>query len=203
MKKPHLPKTAPKKTGKRGIGPLDPEKDFDTPTKKPVQAELLKVPEEKKQVVANDRILAHYVKPHFQKKKAGDRTISLELSFFLTEEHEEHIPKQIREDWKFMQRRGKKRLDIIDVPGQVVKFWLTSDDKEEALVLPAAKVTHVSLQVVEAKGTGQKQKVIRLSFRLEVKMTADVGRFAEWNYGEALWIVMHETQESLFDEEEE
>jgi hypothetical protein len=28
----HLPKTAPKKTGKAGIKPLDPEEDFDVPT---------------------------------------------------------------------------------------------------------------------------------------------------------------------------
>jgi hypothetical protein len=30
----HLPKQAPKKTGKRGIQPLDPVADFDTPVKK-------------------------------------------------------------------------------------------------------------------------------------------------------------------------
>ena len=42
-KKPedHLPKKAPKKTGRKGIGPLDPEKDFDQPVKKERQPELL------------------------------------------------------------------------------------------------------------------------------------------------------------------
>jgi len=45
-KKPedHLPKRPPKKTGKRGIKPLDEKEDFDTPVKKePHQPELLKV----------------------------------------------------------------------------------------------------------------------------------------------------------------
>jgi hypothetical protein len=38
--KGHLPKTAPKRTGKRGVGPLDPEEDFDQPVRKPRQARL-------------------------------------------------------------------------------------------------------------------------------------------------------------------
>ena len=173
------------------------------PSPKQPQGELLSVPEEKAPAVVNERILTHYVKPRFSKTKAGDRTIGLEFSFWLTDEHEELIPKVVREGRKFMARKGMKRLDLIDVPPQFAKFWLTSDDKEEALTLPAARVTHVSLSVIEQKGAGQAQKIIRLSFRLEVKMTADVGRFAEWNYGEALWLFMGDTQETLWDEEED
>jgi hypothetical protein len=35
VKKPedHLPKKAPKRTGKKGVGPLDAKEDFDTPVK--------------------------------------------------------------------------------------------------------------------------------------------------------------------------
>ena len=39
-----LPKHPPKKTGKRGVKPLDTETDFNEPTTKPVQGELLNPP---------------------------------------------------------------------------------------------------------------------------------------------------------------
>lgn len=192
----HLPKQAPKRTGKAGIKPLDNEESE--------QAELLKMPEQPKPpAVQGNKILAHFIRPHFRKTKAGERLIALELSFPLTDAHEEFIPKAVRDGWKFMAKKGNKRLDIVDVPNQFARFYLASDDKSEALILPVSQITHVSLAVVKQTGTGAATKVIRFSFRLEVKMSAEVGRFADANFDESFWLEMAETQETLFDEDGE
>jgi hypothetical protein len=195
-----------KKTGKRGPRPLDVVKDFDTPTKKkeePAQKALLEVPvEEKVPAVVKDKMRVNYVRPHFERLKSGTRTIALEISFALTDAHDDLLPKRIKEGWTFMTKKGYKRLDIIEVPGQRAAFFM-APDMEEAVVLPAAKVTHTSLQVIEETGSGKEKKVIRLSFRLQVEMSHEVAKFAEWHFGDELYMRMHETQEELFDEGED
>jgi hypothetical protein len=201
--------TPPKKTGKKGIGPpLDVVKDFDTPVKKDVketdQKALLEMPvAEKSPAVVGKKIRVNYVRPHFDRVKSGKRTVALEISFALVDAHDKLLPKRITDGWNFMTKRGNKRLDLVDVPGQRALFFLTSDDKEEICVLPAAKISHVSLQVIEESGTGKAKKVIRLSFRLQVEISNSVAKFAEFNFGQELYMEMHETQEELFDEGEE
>lgn len=196
----------PKRTGKRGIGPVDPVEDFEQPVKvaPAAQQELLTPPEpEAVPAVQGDRMMVQYVRPIFQKSKKGNRIIMLELSLPVTEEHQDLLPRVVREGWKFVGKNGNKRLDIVDVPNQLARFWLTNDDKDEVLTLPIAQVSHVSLQSVEARGAGKKQKHIRLSFRLSVPLSKEVARFSEWNYGDSLWLYMAESQEELFPEGEE
>lgn len=214
----HLPdkKNAPKRTGKAGIKPpLDAKEDFDQPTRKDAaagaeveargdQPELLETPKEKKPVVVKDRFEVSYLKPIFSKMpKTGDKLISLQMSLALNEEHKVPgiMPKMIAEAWKFIAKHGRKQITLVDVPGQNVRIYLTSDDKEEQIGMPVVKMVNVSLAVIQKKGEGEALKVIRLQFRIQVPFSREVAKFAESNYGSKFWIEMHQTQEELFDEE--
>lgn len=219
--------TPAKRTGKKGITlvnadrpsgkdaaageGLDKDKDFDKPLTKPgtpaaeeakQQGELIQVDDnEKNPAVVGEKIKATYVKPHFDLMKGGDRIVALEVSFPLTEDHDGLLPKKVKQGWDFI-KKGYPRLDVDDIAGQKVAFYMTHDDDEEILVLPAAKVSHASLRVVEETGTGAAKEVIRFSFRLGVKLTKEVAHFAEWNYGNIVYMEMADSQEKLFDEEE-
>jgi hypothetical protein len=208
MKKKHpaesLPKKYPKKTGKRGVKPLDPKEDFDQPIRKEPEGSLLAEQPPQPSVVGN-RIKAHYLKPIFSKATKGERLLAMHMTFPLTEEHTEDslLPKAVREAWAFISKHGRKRLDLVGIPGQRATFYLTPDIDDAKLVLPAAKIINVSLAVVQKKGEGESQKVIRLSFRLQVPVSHEVAKFAELNYGNDFWIHLEETEEPLFDEDDD
>jgi hypothetical protein len=201
----------PKKTGKRGIGPapLDEVKDFDQPVKKesvaPAQEGSLLAEQPPKPTVVGDRIQMHFLKPTFSKTKKGVRLVALHLSFALTEEHtsDSLLPKGIRESWEVISKHGRKKLDLVGIPGQRAVFYMTHDIDDAKLTLPAAEVTNVSLAVIQKKGDGEAQKFIRLSFRLQVPVTHEVEKFAVLNYGADWWIQLEETDEPLFGEEDE
>lgn len=207
-------KGKPMKKGKKAKNPpLDPHADFDTPTRRPAkkakkrdpaQRTLIQMPAgEPKTLVQDERMAASYVKPHFDRNKKGDRFVSLEVSMHLTKDHDGMMPKQIEQGWDFLGKEGYKRLDVIGVKQHAVKFFLTSKDTDPALEIPAAKVTHVSLQVIEEKGTGKANKIIRLSFRLKVQLSRDVAHFSEWNFGDNYWLEMVEAQGNLLEDTEE
>ena len=80
---------------------------------------------------------------------------------------------------------------------------MTQDIDDVKLVLPAAEMTNVSLAVIQKKGDGQAQKIIRLSFRLQVPVSHEVERFAVSNYGNDWWLQLEETDEPMFEEDEE
>jgi len=147
----------------------------------------------------------HYLKPTFSKTKKGMRLVAIHLSFALTEEHtaDSLLPKGIRESWEVISKQGRKKLDLIGIPGQRAEFFMTQDIDDVKLVLPAAEMTNVSLAVIQKKGDGQAQKIIRLSFRLQVPVSHEVERFAVSNYGADWWLQLEETDEPLFDEDEE
>jgi hypothetical protein len=199
-----LPSKPPKKSGKRGPRPLDPKEDFDQPTKKEAEGSLI-AEQPPQPAVVGSRIKAHYLKPIFSKTTKGERLLAMHMTFPLTEEHtgDSLLPKSVCEGWGFISKHGRKRLDLVGIPGQKATFYLTPDIDDAKLVLPAAKVINVSLAVVQKKGEGEAQKVIRLSFRLQVPVSHEVAKFAELNYGNDFWIKLQETEEPLFDEDDE
>ncbi len=215
-KKSLLPdrKNAPKRTGKRLPPPLDPVSDFETPTRKEPeisgkdkaageQPELLEVREEPKPTVVGDRIEASYLKPIFSKQpKSGDKLISLAMTFALTDEHIEFLPKIVQNGYKVVRKHGSKRFDI-DVPGQTARFFISPNEKEELIGLPAARVVNASLAVIQKKGDGEAIKVISFAFRLQVPFSREVAKFAEINFGQKFWITLVEAEPELFDEEAE
>lgn len=207
----HLPKRAPKKTGKRGVGPknepLDPVKDFESPTKvAPAEPKGSLLAEQPPQpTVVGDRIKMHYLKPSFSASAKGEKLLAMHITLPLTKEHTEDslLPKTIRDAWDVISKHGRKKLDLNGLPGQHVVFYMTPDIDDAKLVLPAAKVTNVSLAVIQKKGEGESQKIIRLSFRLQVPVSHEVEKFAVMNYRSDWWLVMSDTDEPLFDEDED
>ena len=202
----------PKRTGKSNLtlkNALDPEKDFETPTRKepetPAQEGSLLAEQPPQPTVVGQRIRMHYLKPVFSKTAKGERLLAMHMTFPLTEEHTEDslLPKGIREAWDVISKHGRKKLDLMGIPGQRAEFYMAPDIDDVKLTLPAAKVINVSLAVVQKKGEGESQKVIRLSFRLQVPVSHEVAKFAELNFGSEFWVVLTETQEVLFDEDEE
>jgi hypothetical protein len=183
--------------------PLDPAADFKDEQSPAAEAGSLLAEQPPKPTVVGKRIQMHFLKPSFSKTTKGERLLALHMSFALTEEHtaDDLLPEEIREGWKIMSKRGRKRFDI-EVSGQKAVFHLTSDG-EPKLTLPAAKMVDVSIAVVQKKGDGQTETVIRLSFRLQVRVTHDVAEFAELNFGNSFWLTLEDTDEDLFDEEEE
>jgi len=187
---------------------LSARKDFDQPVKKvaPAQRDLLDVHltvKEPEKLVRNSRMSVVYVKPHFDRNKKGSRYVAFEVSQQLTREHDGLLPKPVADAYSDIAKKNRKRVDLINLKAQLAKFFLTHDDREPALTLMGARVSHVSLQVIEEKGTGKANKVIRLSYRLRVPLSRDVAHFAEWNFGDRYWLYMEESQGHLLEEEEE
>lgn len=210
----HLPKRPPLASGKRGIGPkvepLDPVKDFETPTKQEPTQEVeqaeqgsLLAKQPKKAVVVGNRMEIFYDKPVFAKWK-DTVIVALVCTMPVEKEHEDLLPKMVRDAYHDIKKKGRKNLTLkdADLPGQRAVFYLSSDIKEEALVLPAAKLIHVSLADVQRKGEGVSRNVIRLSLRLQVPLSHEVATFAEHNIRNSFWMTLEDTEEGLFDSEE-
>jgi len=153
--------------------------------------------------VVGDRFEVFYIKPIFAKTTKGDITVSLATTVPLENEHDGLLPKIIHDAYKDILKKGRTGMNLNGIPGQHAAFYLTPDIKEESLVLPAAKMTNVSLALVQRKGEGESRKVIRLSFRLQVKLSAEVARFAEHNLANNFWLSLKDSEETLWDEEDE
>jgi hypothetical protein len=209
-------KSAPKRTGKRGIKPLDPKEDFDTPTKLEKLTTLVTKQENDflvgvappKPKVVGDRFEAFYLKPIFAKSAKGDLTVALAFSVALEKEHKDLLPKLVADGYHDVLKKGRKALTLRGVPGQHVEIYLSHDTKESTLTLPAAKVISTTLALVERKGEGAARKVIRFSFRLQVPIPAnsksdDVSYFAERNLQNSFWLKLEDADPKLFEDEAE
>jgi len=198
-----LPERAPKKSGKRGIGPIDPVSDFDKPvTRAPepkgssLQADVPPAPS-----IANGRFKIFYDRPFITKIR--DRIlIALQITVPLEDEHAELLPKIVADAQHDVLKRGRKKIICNGIPAQHVSFFLTSDRKEELLTVPACKMINTNIAIVERKGEGSARKVTRLSFRLQAERSQPLATFAELNLANDFWVEMKESQESLWDEDE-
>lgn len=203
-----LPKKHPKKTGKRGVGPKpdseDTNKKPDGETSQATEAKgsSLLVEQPPKPKVVGDRMEVFYLKPVFTKTPKGDILVAVAITVPIDKEHEELLPKIIADGYKDLLKRGRSTIGFKELPGQRAEFYLSQDIKEETLVLPAAKMINASLALVQRKGEGSARKVVRLSFRLQVKLSREVANFAEHNLQNSFWLSLKETEETLFDEED-
>lgn len=205
-------KNAPKKTGKRGIKPLDPVEDFEKPVTE--QTEMSAGPKGSlladnppKPRVMGDRMQVFYLKPYFAKSAKGNLTVSLAFSVALEKEHKELLPKIVADGYHDILKKGRKGLQLRSIPGQHVQIFLSHDSDDYILELGAAKVTNAALALIERKGEGAARKVIRFSFRLMVPIPKDaksdsVSYFAERNLQNDFWMKLEEAAEKLWDEDE-
>lgn len=200
----HLPKKAPKKTGKGMKPPEDPE-NKETGEESP---ELLEVaPPPPAPVVVEDRFSVSYRKPIFSlAPKTGTKLLALQMAVMLGDEHKKRglLPGIVRTGWDFVAQPRRKAVTLIDVPGQSVSLYLAAESKGEPLLfLPAAKIINATLAVIQKKGEGESLKVIRFLFRVQVEFNREVAKFAESNYGNTFWMTLKRAQGEMFDEGEE
>lgn len=149
----------------------------------------------------NGRMKVFYDKPYFTKSK-DHILVALQLSIPLEQEHDELLPKIVIEAHKDVLKRGRKRIVLNGIPAQHASIFLTHDDPEDLVVLPACKLVSANVALVERKGEGSSRKVVRFSFRLQAESSRALAVFAESNLANDFWLVMKESQESLWDEDE-
>src|SRR5262249_4497453 len=138
------------------------------------------------------------------KTKEGKKLVSLRFTVPLEDEHDDVLPKIVLDGYKDVKKKGRSGMRFNGkIPGQCVDIYLSQDIKEEALTLPAAKFTSSRIDIIERKGEGATRQVIRLSFTLQVEQSHEVRNFASENHGNNFWLEMEDTQEPLFDEDDE
>ena len=194
-----LPKEAPKKTGKRGIKPLDPEEDFDTPLKKePEQGALIEQEEAPPaSEVQNDMVLMKFVRCKLSKdNKSGKRFVNMEFSTGLSDESAPFFGREIEERYAMLRDdAGVTELRISDMEIHTIDVAIAADMKPaiHAAIVPE----RVTLAVVQDKGSGEEIDVIRLSFVASIPQTDDTLHFGGNNHGNLMWISMGERQKKL------
>lgn len=194
----HLPKKAPKKTGKRGVKPLDPDEDFNSPNRRePEQGQLLATPEaEKPPAVQNGKCMAHFVDFHFTKDKERNGVALLDFSFPLDDSHKDELPREFIDAWNDLRKGHHKEIKLNGVEPQNVELSIAADGKTD-LELTAADIAKASVAFIAAKGKGKTQKITRLQFRLRTSLDKEVANFCEKNFDELTWLRMEPTQRSL------
>jgi hypothetical protein len=194
-----LPKTAPKKTGKRGINPID---DFETPVKKdePEQQELLKV-HQPTPAVQHGKMAAHFVKYVPDRTKNRDKVVFLDFSLELEDAHLGKLPKEIEDAWKDLKNGSIKRIDPNGIGSQNLSISLVPDGSVDLEVVAAMPKTSISRIV--SKGRGKERKVTRLQMRFLTNFTKDVEQFCSNAYDETTWLLLEESQRSFVEDEEE
>lgn len=155
-------------------------------------------------VVRNGKMLAEFVRPHFEKEEAGDRWVGFEFAFPLTIEHEKPenegcLPTEVFEEWQHIKLGNVTLIKVTSVESQTLAVGLVPDDSEHDLILTNAVITHPVLQIVEEKGKGKGKKVVRFSFRAVVPQIEGIARFAVDHHGDPVWINLQRAQETLFE----
>lgn len=195
----HLPKKAPKRTGKRGIKPLDVDKDFETATKQePRQAELLHV--EKQPAIQNGKMALHFVRYVPDRSKDRNRVVNMDFSLELEDEHGKKLPREILDAWKDLKTGHHKRIDPPTPGPQNLALSLVPDGDTDLDVVVA--VTKVTISRIEQKGKGKSRKITRLQMRFLTSFTDDVEHFCSNAYDETVWGIIKESQHSFNEEEE-
>jgi hypothetical protein len=165
------------------------------PAKFPEQATLPGLPAETPKPVRGNQMMAHFIGPKFDRVK-GEPMIGLDFSFPLTSDHEELLPKDIREGWLTVTWNLCDRYRIKSIPAHTVYITIVPDDKHD-LELVGAEIRNIWLAHVQEKGAGQAKKVVRLSFRVVVERTKAIRDFVWANDGEFCWLELVETQGKL------
>jgi len=197
-----LPKKPPKKTGKRGIKPLDADEDFDKPVTQQTSMEVgLKADNPPTPAVANGRMKVFYDRPIFSKYK-DVVLIALQFSVPLDKEHDPLLPKVVADAHRDLLKKGRVKINLNGIDAQHAMLFLSSDIEEEIAALPACKMTNVNIAMIERKGEGRARKVARLSFRLQSERSEPLAHFAEMNLDNDFWLQLKASQESLWDEED-
>jgi hypothetical protein len=149
-------------------------------------------------VVRGGRMLARFVRAHFD-RDGKDRAVAvLEVSFPLTPEHKGMLPTAVEKQWNNIKAGGVTSITVRDIPAQTIGISLLPDDKED-LVLVGALIQKATLALKIEKGKGKTVEVIRYSFRISAERSKEIIKFATTYDGSEIWITSKRTQASLLD----
>ena len=198
-----LPKTHPKKTGKRGIKPLDPVEDFNTPLKKdpPAQAELLKVPAQPPSTIQHGRMSMHFVKYIPDRDKNRNRIVTINLALELEDAHKGRLPREIEDAWDDLKKGSVKRINPDGIGNQQLDIAIVPGEKSDIRIV--ATVKRASISRIKAKGKGKTRSITRLALSFVSSFDADLERFCHNNYDENLFVKLEESQMSFEEAEED
>jgi hypothetical protein len=187
---------------KRAPRKLDPKADFNEPTKKNpeepeqlVAEELQTEPAEMPSRIVNGFMAVNFVRPHFEIEK-DNRSVALEFSLELTNDHRSLLPAKILNEWEHIEEGTCRLSEVIGVGTQRFDLRLAPDDEESDLEQDSP-VQKIRLQVIEDKGSGASKDIIRLSFRMLCDLTPVVEKFACRNFGGVIWLKMDQIQSEL------
>jgi hypothetical protein len=165
----------------------------------PAQQKLPEVGEpEKPKVVRGGRMLAKFVRAHFDRDGKDRAVAALEVSFPLTPEHKGQLPTQVAKQWQNIKDGGVTSITVRDIPPQTIGISLLPDDKED-LILVAALIEKATLALKVEKGKGKTLETIRYSFRISTERSKEVVKFCTTYDGSEIWITSKKTQTSLLD----
>jgi len=146
--------------------------------------------------VQNGMILATMLKPYFEEGKDDKRFVGVALSFQLTDEHRDMLPEKVLDAWKFVNRGGTKRIDIIDINPQALEIGFAPDTKTE-IEIPWTHIRKASISVIEETGKGEAKEIIRFKFVAFSEVESSVVRFCSKYFGKAVWIKLEKSQVEL------
>ncbi|HVB59122.1 MAG TPA: hypothetical protein VNE63_22165 [Candidatus Acidoferrales bacterium] len=146
--------------------------------------------------VQGDKILAKYVKPHFERGEDDKIFVSLEFSIALGDAHKKILDPEILDAWKFIERKHNTNLGGIPVPAQTIDLYLAPDMDSE-LHLTAAEISSARLSHVEKTVDGKTEKITRLQFRVVSEITKSLTNFATTQVANPIWIRMQAAQGAL------
>ena len=142
----------------------------------------------------------NYVRPHYDIEKGDRRTLAFEISFVLTDEHEGLLPRAINDEWKHFEQGGCDSIRVGPVQPQKFTLAFTPEGDDRNLVIPIVMIQDATLSTVVEKGSGDAVEVTRLKFRAVAELTKDVAKFADFQYGKQLWMMLEKAQGSLFED---
>lgn len=211
-----LPKKAPKKTGKKGIGPKEfdgdlveqdqqrQEKENTEGVQVTEQGSSLLVEQPKKPTVVGKLFEAFMMKPAFYQTKKGKRFIDYRFTVELTKEHDDVIPELIAARHKDAVKKGSAGVILRDVPAQNVGIFLANDMQDPAIELDQCQVLdHSRINIILKKGEGTARRVVRLTIAFRLALTKERGYFAEQNFNNHFWLKLSETQPDLLELEDD
>lgn len=148
-----------KKTGKRSVKPLDPEKDFNEPVKQEQieEQDLLTdgSSEQQRALVENDMVCMQFVRVKPMKEKSGARWLVMELAVGLTDEAAELFGGEIEHGYKLLTN-GVTGLDL-DLKAHTLDIALISDGKP--VIHQVVDPRRCSLENVQEKGSGEERTI--------------------------------------------
>jgi len=205
-KKPedHLPKRAPKKTGKRGPRPLDASADFDNPVRKeaeePVQGELIKEPTPPAPpAIQHGKIAMHFVGYKAKRSKDRDKIVNMDFSLELTDAHRKHIPREIEDAWHELENNQYRSVEPNGSAEHNLALYLASDQEEPDLAT-VATLSKAVVSRIQERGKGEARKITRLVMRFVTELTKDVDHFCVNAYDETVYAKIEAAQRSFGEE---